>query len=117
MLRKARIDAPGTVHHIIIRGIERKPIFKDDFDRNNFLERLVKILTETVEEVLIASQVKMNRKYELGVLGVSAKKVAMVSAKLMNIRPELIYSPGKDRTRVQARSLFVIGWQEDLEFP
>jgi hypothetical protein len=23
MLRKARIDAPGALHHIIIRGIER----------------------------------------------------------------------------------------------
>ena len=47
MPRKARIDAPGAVHHLIIRGIERKEIFKDDFDRNNFLDRLGKILTET----------------------------------------------------------------------
>jgi REP element-mobilizing transposase RayT len=29
MPRKARIDAPGALHHIIIRGIERKAIFKD----------------------------------------------------------------------------------------
>ena len=28
MLRKARIDAPGALHHIIIQGIERKAIFK-----------------------------------------------------------------------------------------
>jgi len=47
MPRKARIDASGAVHHIIIRGIERKAIFKDDFDRNNFLDRLGKILTES----------------------------------------------------------------------
>ena len=47
MSRKARIDAPGAVHHIIIHGIERKEIFNDDFDRNNFLDRLGKILTET----------------------------------------------------------------------
>jgi putative transposase len=47
MPRKARIDAPGAVHHLIIRGIERNEIFKDDFDRNNFLDRLGKILTET----------------------------------------------------------------------
>ncbi len=26
MPRKARIDAPGTVHHMIIRGIEKKKI-------------------------------------------------------------------------------------------
>ena len=30
MERKARIDAPGALHDIIIRGIECKAIFKDD---------------------------------------------------------------------------------------
>jgi putative transposase len=37
MPRKARIDAPGAFHHIICRGIERRKIFYDDTDRNNFL--------------------------------------------------------------------------------
>ena len=40
MPRKARIDAPGALHHIMARGIERRDIFEDDFDRNNFLERI-----------------------------------------------------------------------------
>ena len=47
MPRKARIDAPGALHHIIIRGIERKPIFKDNRDYQNFIERLGNILTDT----------------------------------------------------------------------
>ena len=47
MPRKARIDAPGALHHIILRGIERRKIFYDDGDRNNFLKRLGVILTET----------------------------------------------------------------------
>jgi REP element-mobilizing transposase RayT len=47
MPRQARIDAPGALHHIIIRGIERKAIFKDNADRANFLERLGRILSET----------------------------------------------------------------------
>ena len=47
MPRKARVDAPCALHHIIARGIERREIFKDDFDRNNFLERLGKIIFET----------------------------------------------------------------------
>jgi putative transposase len=38
MPRKARIDAPGALHHIIIRGIERKAIFKGNADRDNFVE-------------------------------------------------------------------------------
>jgi len=37
MPRRSRIDAPGALHHIIVRGIERKTIFKDDADRDNFL--------------------------------------------------------------------------------
>jgi len=47
MPRKARIDAPGALHHIIIRGIERRKIFLDDFDRDNFLKRLGHVLSET----------------------------------------------------------------------
>jgi putative transposase len=47
MPRKARIDAPGALHHIIVRGIERRKIFKDDTDRNHFLDRLGKVLSET----------------------------------------------------------------------
>jgi putative transposase len=47
MPRKARIDAPGALHHIICRGIERGKIFEDNADRDNFLERLSIILKET----------------------------------------------------------------------
>jgi hypothetical protein len=47
MARKSRIDAPGALHHIIARGIERSKIFRDDTDRNNFLDRLSGILKES----------------------------------------------------------------------
>jgi REP element-mobilizing transposase RayT len=47
MPRKARIDAHGALHHIICRGIERRKIFDDDADRDNFLQRLEIILKET----------------------------------------------------------------------
>jgi putative transposase len=47
MPRKARIDAPGALHHIICRGIAKSKIFLDAKDRNTFLKRLGKILTET----------------------------------------------------------------------
>jgi hypothetical protein len=40
MPRKARVDAPGALQHIIVRGIERVKIFKDDTDRNDFLDRI-----------------------------------------------------------------------------
>jgi len=35
-----KIRCPRVLHHIIIRRIERRAIFRDDFDRNNFLEPL-----------------------------------------------------------------------------
>lgn len=47
MPRTARLDRPGLLHHIMIRGIERRRIFKDNKDRNNFLERLSILLPET----------------------------------------------------------------------
>lgn len=47
MPRQARIDAPGAVHHIIARGIERGEIFRDDQDRDAFLKKLGELVTET----------------------------------------------------------------------
>jgi len=29
MLRQARLDAPGTLHHVIVRGIEKRRIVDD----------------------------------------------------------------------------------------
>jgi len=38
--RSARLDAPGVLHHVMGRGIEKRPIFLTDEDRNGFLSRL-----------------------------------------------------------------------------
>ena len=47
MPRLARLDASGVLHHIIIRGIERRKIFGDDKDRDNFIDRLSDLLPAT----------------------------------------------------------------------
>lgn len=47
MPRTARLDTPGLLHHVMIRGIERRKIFRDDKDRDNFIERLSILLPET----------------------------------------------------------------------
>jgi len=47
MPRLARLDAPGVLHHVIIRGIERRNIFKDNHDRDDLLARLANLLPET----------------------------------------------------------------------
>ncbi|MBN1187954.1 MAG: transposase, partial [Bacteroidales bacterium] len=47
MPRQSRLDAPGVLHHVMIRGIERRRIFRDDKDRDNLLDRLSLILPDT----------------------------------------------------------------------
>ena len=40
MPRQARLDAPGTLHHVIIRGIEKGRIVANDTDRQDFVSRM-----------------------------------------------------------------------------
>jgi REP element-mobilizing transposase RayT len=47
MPRSARLDSPGILHHVIIRGIERRKIFWDDDDRQDLFERLADLLPKT----------------------------------------------------------------------
>jgi len=47
MPRQARLDAAGVLHHIMIRGIEKRNIFRNDRDRNDLLDRLASLLPET----------------------------------------------------------------------
>jgi len=47
MPRMSRLDTPGLLHHIIIRGIERRKIFNDDKDREDFIDRLSILLPKT----------------------------------------------------------------------
>jgi hypothetical protein len=44
---QARLDAPGTLHHIILLGIEKRRIVNDDKDRQNFVKRLGDLAEET----------------------------------------------------------------------
>lgn len=47
MPRGARLDAPGTLHHVILRGIERRDIVDDDIDREYFITRMGRIAKDT----------------------------------------------------------------------
>ena len=40
MARGPRLDAPGVLHHVMARGIERRPLFRDGRDRADFLQRV-----------------------------------------------------------------------------
>jgi len=61
MPRKARINAVEAMHHIIIRGIERKMIFRNDAGRESFIERLGKIEERSSLHLTINRQNDMKR--------------------------------------------------------
>ena len=52
MPRQARLDAPGTLHHVMIRGIEGANIFWDEKDRERFLSRVGEIGKATGTRIL-----------------------------------------------------------------
>lgn len=47
MPRQARLDAPGTLHHVIVRGIEKRRIVDDDEDRKRLVDRMGAVAGET----------------------------------------------------------------------
>ena len=52
MPRTARIDIPGLLQHVMVRGIEKRNIFLDDDDKLLFVERLSKLLIATGTDCL-----------------------------------------------------------------
>jgi len=46
MPRQARLDAPGTLHHVMGRGIEGTEIFKKEEDRVDLLNRVAALCQE-----------------------------------------------------------------------
>ena len=51
MPRQARLDAPGTLHHVIVRGIEKRRIVDDGKDRENFVKRMGEIALESATTI------------------------------------------------------------------
>jgi hypothetical protein len=44
MPRSPRLDAPDTLHHVLGRGIEGRPIFRADRDRDDFVRRFGELI-------------------------------------------------------------------------
>ena len=47
MPRQARLDSPGTLHHVMLRGIEKRHIVIDSIDADAFLARLGEVAHAT----------------------------------------------------------------------
>ena len=46
MPRQPRLDAPGTLHHVIGRGIEGTEIFRNEGDKKDFVSRVAELCHE-----------------------------------------------------------------------
>jgi len=51
MACQARLDAPGTLHHVMVRGVERRRIVNDEQDLKEFVARLGAVARETATSV------------------------------------------------------------------
>ncbi len=47
MPRQARLDVPGTLHHVMVRGIEGRNSFEDEEARQAFVERIRSLVKVT----------------------------------------------------------------------
>ena len=52
MPRGPRLDAPGVLHHVMARGIEKTLLFRSTEDRNDFLRRLAAQVEPTGVQIL-----------------------------------------------------------------
>ena len=84
MPRIARIDTPGLLHHVMIRGIERRKIFNDDKDRENFIERLSILLPETKTQCYAWAFLSNHAHF---LLRSGSADIAALMRRLLTVRP------------------------------
>ena len=61
MPRQARLDSPGTLHHVILRGIEKKDIVDDKIlGQDEFVERIIGETDKRIKGQLSINERKIN---------------------------------------------------------
>lgn len=63
MPRQARLDAPGTLHHVMGRGIEGSDIFRNKKDRVDFLDRFASLCKK--ENLIVYAWALVSNHYHL----------------------------------------------------
>ena len=86
MPRHARLDSTGALHHIMVRGINKGALFKDDLDRTKFRLRLEACIVET--KCSVYAWVLMDNHVHLLVKS-GAKPVATLPRKLAPGMPSI----------------------------
>jgi len=92
MPRQARLDAPGALHHIMVRGIDKAVIFRDYRDKIKFLEKMGADVTGAGGKCAVYAWVLMDNHVHLlfksGEVGISTvmRKVLTWYAQYFNRR-------------------------------
>ncbi len=81
--------------------IERRRIFSDDQDRDNFVERL----GDFTQSVLDEAKERLEERYRLQAQGYDLEKVTIRVSSELGIDPEQVWSYGKHPAPVKARSV------------
>ena len=63
MPRGPRLDVEGGVYQVMARGVERRAIFRDDTDRQNFLRRLEAVAEE--EDLVVFAYALMDNHFRV----------------------------------------------------
>jgi hypothetical protein len=108
MPRQARLDAPGTMHHVIIRGIERKEIVKDNHDRQNFVYRMgtaADAWYRYVQRVVFGIQAKLAVGQPGGIYEQEADRVAGAVMHMPNLNVQRQANDTKEKLPIHAKAI------------
>ncbi len=84
---QARLDAPNRLHHVKVRGLERRAIFRDDADRAEFVGRLAALAEAGALTVLAWACLPNHAHLWVEVLGHPRRLLAPV----LGVRPQAVY--------------------------
>jgi putative transposase len=102
MPRHARLDAPHTLHHVMVRGLERRAIFRDDADRGDFSGRLA-ALAEAGALTVLAWACLPNHAHLLVRTGTRPL------APILGVRPQAVYQAARRGREARAEWERLVG--------
>ena len=71
------LSAPGTLHHVMVRGIEKRNIVNDKIDREDFLRRMGEFAKGT-DTAIYAWTLMSKLAYILWRVGVSTSAISKI---------------------------------------
>ena len=116
MPRQGRIDFPGALHHIMVRGIEKRNIFNAQNDKRDFLKRLSRVLTKTQTPCYAYAKEQESHRSKLKREGWDFTKVLEKAAETVGLESEELLRRGRSNARSYGRALLCKWMIQDLGY-